>query len=182
MAAPSRVLRILDAITELTGRWVAWLTLVMVIVTVAVVLLRRLLGIGSIGLQESVTYMHAAVFLLGAGYALKHGAQVRVDVLYRRFSARRQAWVDAIGAIVCTLPFALFVGWISLDFVTGAWQVAERSTDAGGLAYVYVLKSLVLVFAGSLSIAALAELWRAGWVLINPAAARAQPREAQHAD
>lgn len=164
-----RLLRVLDAITEITGRSTAWLTLIMVIATVAVVVLRRLLGIGSIGLQESVTYMHAAVFLLGAGYALKHGAQVRVDVLYRRFSRRTQAWVDAIGTIVFTLPLATFIGWISLQFVTGSWHVAERSTDAGGLAYVYLLKSLVLVFAVSLTIAALAELLRASWTLIaNP--------------
>ncbi|BFM22412.1 TRAP transporter small permease subunit [Gilvimarinus japonicus] len=163
---PPRLLRVLDAITEISGRSTAWLTLIMVIATVTVVILRRLFGIGSIGLQESVTYMHAAVFLLGAGYALKHGAQVRVDVLYRRFSRRSQAWIDAIGAIVFTLPFAIFVGWISLNFVTGSWQVAERSTDAGGLAYVYLLKSLVLVFAVSLTLAALAELVRASWTLI----------------
>ena len=179
--APPRLLRALDAITETTGRATAWLTLIMVLATVAVVVLRRLLGVGSIGLQESVTYMHAAVFLLGAGYALKHGAQVRVDVLYRRFSARTQAWIDAVGAIVFTLPFALFIGWISLDFVTGSWAVAERSTDAGGLAYVYLLKTLVLVFAVSLTIAALAELLRAGWVLITRPDTPAAPR-ARHVD
>ncbi|WP_232305580.1 TRAP transporter small permease subunit [Gilvimarinus polysaccharolyticus] len=167
--APPRLLLALDAITEFTGRATAWLTLIMVIATVAVVVLRRLFDTGSIGLQESVTYMHAAVFLLGAGYALKHGAQVRVDVFYRRFTRRTQAWVDAIGTLVFTLPFAIFVGWISLDFVAGSWHVTERSTDAGGLAYVYLLKSLVLVFAVSLTLAALAELLRASWMLTSAA-------------
>lgn len=177
-------LRALDAVTDFTGHSTAWLTLIMVAATVTVVVLRRFFGIGSIGLQESVTYMHAAVFLLGAGYALKHGAQVRVDVLYRRFSRRTQAWIDAIGTLVFTLPFAVFVGWISLEFVTGSWHVTERSTDAGGLAYVYLLKSLVLVFSVSLSIAALAELLRATCHLVCPVnnPAPGNPPKAAHVD
>ena len=171
--APPRLLRWLDRLTEAAGALAAWLTLVMVIATCAVVVLRRFLGVGSIAMQESVVYMHAAVFLLGAALALKHGSQVRVDVFYRRFSARGKAWVDALGALVFLLPLCGFTFWISLDFVMGAWQVGERSTDAGGLAYVYALKTLILVFAVTLALSGVAELWRAARVLT---------REGHHAD
>ncbi|MDO3381452.1 TRAP transporter small permease subunit [Gilvimarinus algae] len=161
-----RLLYWLDAVTEWTGRAVSWLTLLMVVVTCAVVVVRRFLGLGSIGLQESVIYMHAAVFLLGAGFALKHSEQVRVDIFYRRFSPRARAWVDALGTLVFLLPLCGFVAAISWSFVLGSWQVGEISTDAGGLPYVYLLKSLILVFAASLTLAALAELLRALCVLV----------------
>lgn len=155
-----RLVAILDTITEHTGRSVAWLTLVMVLATCMVVLLRRVLGLGSIALQESVIYMHAAVFMLGAAYALKHGGQVRVDIFYRRFSARQRAWVDCLGSLVFLLPLALFTGFISWDFVAGAWRTGEGSTDSGGLGGVYLLKSLIPLMALSLSLQALAELLR----------------------
>ncbi|MCP8899738.1 TRAP transporter small permease subunit [Gilvimarinus xylanilyticus] len=160
------MVRHLDAITEWTGRCCAWLTLVMVLTTVAVVLLRRFLGLGATGLQEAVIYMHAAVFLLGAGYALKHGEQVRVDIFYRRFSPRTRAWVDALGTLVFLLPMCVFVAAICWSFVLNSWHIGEVSTDAGGLPTVYLLKSLMLLFALSLGLAALAELGRAIAVLV----------------
>ncbi|MDO3388700.1 TRAP transporter small permease subunit [Gilvimarinus sp. SDUM040013] len=161
----SRALQFLDQITEWTGRSVSWLTLVMVVATCLVVLARRFLGVGLIGLQESVSYMHAAVFLLGAGFALKHAEQVRVDIFYRKMSARARAWVDALGCLVFLMPLCGFVAAISWSFVMGSWQVAEVSTDSGGLPFVYLLKSLIILFSLSLGLAATAELLRALCVL-----------------
>lgn len=150
----------LDGVTEWTGRTVSWLAPVMVLTTCAVVILRYFLGISSIALQESVTYMHAAVFMLGAAYALKHHNQVRVDIFYRRFHPRTRAWVDALGALVFLLPLAVFIGWISRDFVLSAWQIRETSTDSGGLRAVYWLKTLIPLLALTLVIQALAEVLR----------------------
>lgn len=150
----------LDGFTDILGRAVSWLTPLMVLISCAVVLLRYWFDISSIALQESVIYLHASVFLLGAGYALKHRNQVRVDIFYRRFSPPGRAWVDVLGSLVLLLPLALFTGWISWDFVASAWQVRETSTDSGGLEAVYWLKSLLLVFALTLGLQALAELLR----------------------
>lgn len=150
----------LDGVTEWTGRMVSWLTPVMVLTTCAVVILRYFLGISSIALQESVTYMHAAVFMLGAAYALKHHNQVRVDIFYRRFRSQSRAWVDALGALVFLLPLAVFIGWISQDFVLSAWQIRETSADSGGLRIVYWLKTLIPLLALTLVIQALAEVLR----------------------
>src|SRR5690606_4839133 len=104
----------------------------MVIITCVVVVMRRVFNLGSIGLQESVTYMHAAVFMLGAAYALRMGAQVRVDVLYRRFHFRTRAWVDSLGALLFLLPVSLFIGFVSWDFVAASWRIREGSTDSDG--------------------------------------------------
>ena len=154
------VIRGLDGWTDALGRTVSWLTVLMVLASCSVVVLRYWFDISSIALQESVIYLHASVFLLGAGYALKHHKQVRVDIFYRRLSPRGRAWVDLLGSLVLLLPLTLFTGWISWDFVVNAWQVRETSTDSGGLGAVYWLKSLLLVFALTLGLQALAELLR----------------------
>src|SRR5690606_41642702 len=85
---PQRLVRLLDGITLFIGRSIAWLTVMMVVATCVVVILRRGFDIGSIALQEAGTYMHAAVFLLAAGYTLRRDGHVRVDDLYVRVSLR----------------------------------------------------------------------------------------------
>ena len=95
----------IDRFTELTGRALSWLTMLMVALVVAIVVGRYFLGLGSIALQESVTYLHAMVFMLGLAFTLKRGGHVRVDIFYRNYSVRRRALVDLIGGILFLVPF-----------------------------------------------------------------------------
>lgn len=162
-------IRALDTLAEFTGNTTAWLTAAMVVIACVVVTLRHVFGIGAVALQESITFFHSMVFMLGAAYALKHGEHVRVDIFYHRFSLRGRAWVNALGSLLFTLPLMIFIGWGSLDFVRESWRINEGSTDSGGLGGVYLLKSLLLVMAVSVSLQALAELLRALVVLMNAA-------------
>lgn len=157
----------LDYFVATVGKAVAWLTVFMVLATGIVVALRRGFDIGSIALQESVTYMHAAVFLLGAAYALQRGAQVRVDILYRRFSTQNKAWVDSLGALIFLLPVSVFIGLISWNFVLNSWHIHEASADSGGLSLVYLLKSLIPLAAFNLCLQGIAEVLRNLLVLMG---------------
>lgn len=130
---------------EWIGRAISWLTLAMVGVVFLVVVLRYLFGIGWIALQESATYMHATVFMLGAAYALRHDAHVRVDLFYDRFSPHRKALVNLLGTLVLLLPTCVFLFWVSLEYVTQSWHILEGSHDAGGLNLVWLLKGLLLL-------------------------------------
>ncbi|UCG73707.1 MAG: TRAP transporter small permease subunit [Chromatiales bacterium] len=145
----ARLLAQLERANILIGRAVAWLTLVMVVVTFTVVVLRYLFDIGWIWLQESVTWMHAAVFMLGAGYTLARDEHVRVDVFYREASPRRRAATDLLGTLLCLIPVALFLAWSSLDYVAASWDIGESSREAGGLPFpvVPLVKSLIPVTA-----------------------------------
>ncbi len=137
----------LDRISIATGKTAAWLTLFMVIVTFVVVVMRKLFDIGFIWVQESVVWMHAVVFMLGAAYTLRNEEHVRVDVFYRAMSPQRRAWVDLIGVVLFLLPVCLFLGWKSFDFVTQSWSIREASRESGGLPYPFVpmLKSVILL-------------------------------------
>lgn len=155
-----RVAYWIDTLNEWTGRAVAWCTLAMVLVTFVVVVLRYLFGIGSIALQESITYFHALVFMLGAAYALKHDAHVRVDVLYHRWSVRRCACVNIAGTVIFLFPVAFLLFYTSADYVADAWSVRESSREAGGLPWVYLLKTVIPVTALLLALQGLALLLR----------------------
>jgi TRAP-type mannitol/chloroaromatic compound transport system permease small subunit len=135
----------LDGIAERVGNAAAWLALGLVLVTFAVVMLRYLFQLGWIAMQESILYLHAALFLLGAAYTLKRDGHVRVDIFYRGFTAKGKALIDLLGSLLLLLPVCSFLLWVSWDYVTTAWSIYEGSQEAGGLPYVYLLKTLIPV-------------------------------------
>lgn len=135
----------LEQTSELSGRYLAWLTLFIVVVTFIVVVLRYVFDIGSIAMQESISYMHAFVFMLGAAYTLKHDSHVRVDIFYRKMNPKNKALVDLIGTLLLLFPVCLFILFTSWDYVLTSWSQFEESGEAGGLAYVYILKTALLI-------------------------------------
>lgn len=158
----TRLANQMEQFIDWSGRVVSWCVLAMVLLTFLVVVLRYVFDSGWIALQESVTYLHSLVFLLGAAYTLKHDAHVRVDIFYSRFSERTKAWVELLGHLFILIPVMLFIVWISWPYISDAWAVKESSRDAGGLPGVYLLKSLILLMAGLLIIQALVLILRAG--------------------
>jgi TRAP-type mannitol/chloroaromatic compound transport system permease small subunit len=149
--------RLLDAISDLTGRAIAWLTAVMVLTTFLVVLLRYVFDWGAIALQESVTYMHALVFMLGAAYTLRHDGHVRVDIFYRRLGPRGRAVVNLLGSLLLLMPVSLYILIESWPYVSASWAVLEGSREAGGLPGVYLLKTLMLLMPVLLLLQGLAD-------------------------
>jgi TRAP-type mannitol/chloroaromatic compound transport system permease small subunit len=133
---------------------------------------------GSIALQESVTYMHAMLFMLGAAYTLRQNGHVRVDIFYQRFSRRGRAWVDLLGTLVLLIPVCLFILSSSFDYVADAWSVKEGSREAGGLPYVYWLKSVILLMPLLLLLQGLIWLLRNGLFLAGVEAALPEPQTA----
>jgi len=146
----------LENFIERTGRTIAWLTLTMVVVMFIVVFLRFVMNVGWIWLQESVNYMHAFVFMLGAAYTMKHDAHVRVDIFYRRMSPRNQALVDLLGTLLLLLPVSLFIFYVCWAEVIKSWQTLEPSQQAGGLDFAYILKTSMLLMPGLMCIQGIA--------------------------
>ena len=140
----------LGRIAETVGNAAAWLALALVLVTFAVVVLRYLFQLGSIAMQESILYLHASLFLLGAAYTLKRDGHVRVDIFYRGFTPRGKALVDLLGSLLLLLPVCSFLLWVSWDYVASAWALREGSPEAGGLPFVYLLKTLIPLAAALL--------------------------------
>ncbi len=154
----------IEAIAEWSGKIVAWFTLAMVLMTCTVVIGRYGFDWGSIALQESVLYLHAMVFMLGASYTLKHDEHVRVDIFYRPASKRRKHWVNLLGVVLLLWPTCGFIIYSSLDYVSASWAanqgLGEASREAGGLPLVYLLKTLIPISMGLLMVQGLALVLR----------------------
>jgi len=157
----------IDALNERVGQLVAWLVLAMVFITFLVVVLRYGFNFGRIALQESITYLHAFVFMLAGAFTLKHNEHVRVDIFYQDMSQRSKAKVDLFGTLFLLLPFAVFILWISFDYVSNSWKLLESSREAGGLPFVYILKTLIPLMAVLLILQAISLAGRAWLKLKN---------------
>ncbi|WP_075174069.1 TRAP transporter small permease subunit [Neptunomonas phycophila] len=161
----SQLVKLLDGLSEWTGRVISWLTLLMVVVTFIIVVMRYALDMGNIALQESVIYMHSFVFLLGAAYTLKHDGHVRVDIFYRPASERTKAVINIIGTLFLLFPVSIFIGYISWEYVSTSWALKEGSQEAGGIPYRYLLKTTLIVMPALIVLQGIAELGRSALVL-----------------
>ena len=141
----SKISQRINQFSNSVGQVIAWLTLLLVILVMTVVISRYLLGVGSIAIQESVSYVHAIIFMLGLAFTLQRGGHVRVDIFYREFSPRRKASVDLIGASIFLLPFCGLILFGSWDYVMASWSIRETSSETGGIAAVYLLKTLMII-------------------------------------
>jgi len=159
------LIRKLEAFAEFTGRIIAWGTLLMVFVTFAVVVLRYAFNTGWIAMQESITYLHATVFMLGAAYTFKHDGHVRVDIFYQKFGVKGRAWVNLLGTVLLLYPLMIFILWISWEYVTESWKVVEGSREAGGLPGVFLLKTLLLLMPVAMMLQGLVTILRSLHVL-----------------
>jgi len=163
----SRLSQHLDNFSEWVGRSIAWLTLAMVLVTFAIVVFRYVFSMGWIWLQESVSYLHAFVFMLGAAYTFKHDGHVRVDIFYRRYRPRQRALVDLLGNLLLVLPICAFIFLNSWDNVMNSWLRLEGSEETDGLDLVYVLKTCMLLMPVLVSLQGVSHILRNSLILIG---------------
>jgi TRAP-type mannitol/chloroaromatic compound transport system permease small subunit len=174
MAIAERIDRLIAAI----GRAVMWLCLVLVLMQFGVVLMRYVFGIGSIWMSESILYAHAALFLLAAAWTLQQDGHVRVDVFYSEASPRTKAVIDLFGALALLLPFMALMLFFALPYVARSWSILERSRETSGLPFVYLLKTLIPLFALLMGLQGISQAMRAALLLST---ARAAPAAASDA-
>ncbi|HET7849361.1 MAG TPA: TRAP transporter small permease subunit [Pseudolabrys sp.] len=158
----------IDRLTTAVGRAVAWLILFVVLVQFGLVAARYVFSLGSIKLSESIIYAHATLFMLAAAWTLNAGGHVRVDVFYAEASPRTKAWIDLAGAVLLLLPFALAVLWLSVPFAHRSWAILERSQETSGLPAVFLLKTLIPLFAAMLALQGVSQAIHSIAALIPP--------------
>ena len=137
----------LTGVNTIIGRLTAWLVLYMILMQFVVVIMRYVFSYGSIQMQESIWYMHGLLFMLGAGYTLAKDGHVRLDIFYRTSSIKTRAWVNLVGALVCLIPFCIVNFDLAWPMVLNSWAVLEGSTEASGLPFIYLFKTVLLIFS-----------------------------------
>jgi TRAP-type mannitol/chloroaromatic compound transport system permease small subunit len=163
-----RIAGAIDRAIAAIGRAANWCCLYVVIAEFAVVVMRYALGMGSIKLQESVLYAHAGLFMLAAAWTLQVDGHVRVDIFYAQARPQTRALIDLVGALLFLLPFAVVLVLLSVPYAERSWAILERSREASGLPFVYLLKTLIPLFAVLIALQGLAQALRAALVLTGP--------------
>lgn len=139
--------RRLDRVNAAVGAVVRWFAVAMLLIQIAIVVLRYVFGTSFIAVGETVLYLHAGLFMLGAGYTLLADGHVRVDIFYGEASPRRKAWVDLLGTIFLLFPTCLAVLFATWPTVVNSWAILEGPISVGGLPASFLLKSLMPAFA-----------------------------------
>jgi TRAP-type mannitol/chloroaromatic compound transport system permease small subunit len=138
--------RIVDRLNGLVGHAASWLILPVVLISFTVVMLRYVLGKGYPWLQESYIWLHGLAFMLAAAWVLREEGHVRVDLFYRRWSARGRAWADLIGVFVFMLPMLAVIFFSAWPLLERSWRIREKSPTADGLEWLFLLKTAVPIF------------------------------------
>ncbi|MDM7459997.1 MAG: TRAP transporter small permease subunit [Paracoccus sp. (in: a-proteobacteria)] len=155
MQALLAVSRVIDRITTLVGKSVAWLILAAIIVSAVNAVVRKVFSMSSNAWLELQWYLFGAAFMLAAAWTLLENEHVRIDVVYGRWSRRVQHWIDLMGTVLFLLPFTAIMVWLVQPSLMRSWRAGEISMNAGGLivwpAKAALLAGFVLLFVQGLS-------------------------------
>jgi len=135
--------RFFDTIADYIGYLCSFLMIAMMLNIFYDVFMRYLFKSGSIAFQELEWHIFSLIILLGTSYALKEDGHVRVDILYTKFSEKKKAIVNIIGAFIFITPIALLVALGSVEFVIEAFTTHEVSGDPGGLTHRWIIKAFI---------------------------------------
>ncbi len=136
----------IDQMNRAVASAIRWLALIMVLVQFCIVIGRYVFGFNSIAAQESVLYMHAALFMLGAGFTLLVDKHVRVDVFYAKVSDVARRRIDIFGHLFLLIPSMTALLYWSWPSVRNSWKILEGPISVGGIEAVFLLKSLIPAF------------------------------------
>ena len=137
------IIEFIDSVNEFIGKSVSWLSFLLVLLVTIDVVMRYGFNISFVSLEEMEWHLYALIFLLGAGYTLRHNGHVRVDVIYQRLPKRIRAFINVIGVLFFLFPGCYLVIKTSIPFVHSSWLMHEGSADPGGLPGRYILKAVV---------------------------------------
>ena len=147
---------LIEEVIDVIANTLAHLLVLMIIIVFMTVLMRYMLNISYVALQELIMYFHALIFMFGLSYALKEKSHVKIDIIYNSLNKKNQYFISMLGTIIFIIPTSLFIVYSSMDMVTQSWSLLEGSSEAGGLDLVFILKSVIpitgfLIFLQALS-------------------------------
>ena len=156
-------MKVLEKYINFVGEKISYLIPVMVVLMIFVIISRYFFGVGRTDIQELVMYFHALVFLGCAGYVMNHDEHVRVDIFYRNASQKYKKNINFVSGLVFLLPLIAITFFYSIETIEASWKMSEASTEAGGLAYVYIQKTLMILFPLTLLAALINQFIKTKW-------------------
>lgn len=142
----NRFTQSLDALNRRTGSLISLTMLPLLLITMAVVVLRYVFGVGMIWLQDSYVWLTSLFFIGMSGSALLYDRHVRVELFHARMKPKTRAVVNIVGVVALLWPTLAVIAISSYKPIARSWRFLETSPNSGGLSFAYLHKSLIYVF------------------------------------
>lgn len=144
-----RIIRVIETISEWTGRLFSGTILVLLVLSCYEVFTRRVLHSPTIWTHEILSYFFCASVLLLMGYTQLYKGHANVDILYEHFSPRTKALIDCVTFIFFMGLFVTVFLLDAVNFASTSWAMKERTPTAFN-PIVYPAKTILPIGAGLL--------------------------------
>jgi TRAP-type mannitol/chloroaromatic compound transport system permease small subunit len=147
----------IDAFTRWTGKRLAWLILVAVVISAVNAVLRKTLDISSNSWLELQWVLFSIVFLLCSPWTLLDNEHIRIDIVNNALPKVVRNIIDVIGHAFFLLPLCVVMIITGGPFFMRSYEINEQSGNAGGLPQ-WPTKSLIIIAFAFLLVQAVSEL------------------------
>jgi len=147
----------IDAFTRWTGKRLAWLILVAVVVSSLNAVIRKSFDVSSNSWLELQWVLFSIVFLLCAPWTLLDNEHIRIDIVNNLLPKQIRNSIDVIGHAVFLLPLTIVMIITGVPFFLRSFEINEQSGNAGGLPQ-WPAKSLVMLGFAFLLVQGISEL------------------------
>jgi len=124
-----KILKVIDLISEGTGKTASWLSVALVALITLEVTMRYVFNSPTMWNYETSLMTGGAMVVLAWAYVHRHNSHIRVDVLYSRFSTRIRAGIDVFGTLFLFFPLVFLFVSNSVSQAMESWQTGERSIE-----------------------------------------------------
>jgi TRAP-type mannitol/chloroaromatic compound transport system permease small subunit len=140
-----RLLRVIDSISEWSGKTVSWLVLVLTVMLGYEIVMRYVFNAPTKWAFDLSYMVGGSYFMLGEAYTLLKKRHVRIDIFYARFSPRKQALVDVIFYVLFFFPLWGGLFYALIPYVYLSWAIGERSMQGYWMPILYPFKTVMPV-------------------------------------
>jgi TRAP-type mannitol/chloroaromatic compound transport system permease small subunit len=147
----------IDAFTRWTGKRVAWLILVAVVVSAVNAIVRKTLDTSSNSWLELQWVLFSIVFLLCSPWTLLDNEHIRIDIVNNLLPKRVRDVIDLIGHVFFLLPLTIVMIITGGPFFRRSFEINEQSGNAGGLPQ-WPTKSLIIIGFAFLFVQGISEI------------------------
>ncbi len=141
----SSISKTIDAISQWSGKGIAWLILPNVFALVYEVIARYILQSPTIWSYEVTYFLYGSHFLIGAAFILFMRGHIRIDVIYMHLSPRGRALIDILGYLILFFPVVMALIYGGAEFTIQSYQMGEKSGASPWRPHLYPFKSVLVV-------------------------------------
>ena len=161
------IVRVIDFISEYTGRIVSWVCVALILTLCFEVVARHVFDEPTIWAHSLAKMMGITIVTLGWAYVHKHHGHVRVDVIYTHLQSRGKQIVNVVGALIFLFPAIIVLIYAALQQLLFSLSIGEVFTESYWYPPAPPIRFILLLGLSLFALQALAQLVRDLYMLLK---------------